>query len=385
MSIGFTMKEIRENYLNKVKRVIIKIGSKALSNGKDKISRRIIQNLTISIHELRKRDIEVILITSGAILAGNEYLNINVKNTNIIKKQVLSSLGQIKLMTIYSEFFQEKNILVSQLLLTNDIFQDRKRFLNARATILELLKMNIIPIVNENDTVSIDEIMFGDNDILASKVASMVDAEFLILLTDIDGLYNGNPKKNKNAKLINLISEKEFDSKILSDTDDKISAGGMTSKIYAALNVSKFGIPTIIANGMKKNIINNIFSYKDIGTMIVPSDKFVKNRKKWIGIGLKTSGKIFIDDGAASAIIHKGKSLLPSGIKKVQGTFEKGQQVVIINDSNSENIAKGLISYSSNELNKIIGKKSSQIESILGYKYSDEIIHRDNLIIEKTI
>ena len=379
------MKEIRENYLNKVKRVIIKIGSKALSNGKDKISRRIIQNLTISIHELRKRDIEVILITSGAILAGNEYLNINVKNTNIIKKQVLSSLGQIKLMTIYSEFFQEKNILVSQLLLTNDIFQDRKRFLNARATILELLKMNIIPIVNENDTVSIDEIMFGDNDILASKVASMVDAEFLILLTDIDGLYNGNPKKNKNAKLINLISEKEFDSKILSDTDDKISAGGMTSKIYAALNVSKFGIPTIIANGMKKNIINNIFSYKDIGTMIVPSDKFVKNRKKWIGIGLKTSGKIFIDDGAASAIIHKGKSLLPSGIKNVQGTFEKGQQVVIINDSNSENIAKGLISYSSNELNKIIGKKSSQIESILGYKYSDEIIHRDNLIIEKTI
>ncbi len=379
------MKEIRENYLNKVRRVIIKIGSKALSNGKNKISRRIIQNLTISIHELRKRDIEVILITSGAILAGNEYLNINVKNTNIIKKQVLSSLGQIKLMTIYSEFFQEKNILVSQLLLTNDIFQNRKRFLNARATILELLKMNIIPIVNENDTVSIDEIMFGDNDILASKVASMVDAEFLILLTDIDGLYNGNPKKNKNAKLINLISEKEFDSKILSDTDDNISAGGMTSKIYAALNVSKFGIPTIIANGMKKNIINKIFSYKDIGTMIIPSDKFVKNRKKWIGIGLKTSGKIFIDNGAASAIIHKGKSLLPSGIKNVQGTFEKGQQVLIINDSNSENIAKGLISYSSTELNKIIGKKSSQIESILGYKYSDEIIHRDNLIIEKTI
>ena len=325
------------------------------------------------------------MITSGAILAGNEYLNINVRNTNIIKKQVLSSLGQIKLMTIYSEYFKEKNILVSQLLLTNDIFQDRKRFLNARATILELLKMDIIPIVNENDTVSIDEIMFGDNDILASKVASMVDAEFLILLTDIDGLYNGNPKKNKNAKLISMISEKDFDSNILSDTDDNISAGGMTSKIYAALNVSKFGMPTIIANGMKKNIISNIFSYKDIGTMIVPSSKFVKNRKKWIGIGLKTSGKIFIDNGAASAIIHKGKSLLPSGIKRVQGSFEKGQQVAIINETNLENIAKGLISYSSDELNKIIGKKSSQIQSILGYKYADEIIHRDNLIIEKTI
>lgn len=385
MSIGFAMNQIRENYLSKVKRVIIKIGSKALSNGKTKISRRVIQNLVTSIQELRKRKIEVILITSGAILAGNEYLNINVRNTNIIKKQVLSSLGQIKLMTIYSEYFKEKNILVSQLLLTNDIFQDRKRFLNARATILELLKMDIIPIVNENDTVSIDEIMFGDNDILASKVASMVDAEFLILLTDIDGLYNGNPKKNKNAKLISMISEKDFDSNILSDTDDNISAGGMTSKIYAALNVSKFGMPTIIANGMKKNIISNIFSYKDIGTMIVPSSKFVKNRKKWIGIGLKTSGKIFIDNGAASAIIHKGKSLLPSGIKRVQGSFEKGQQVAIINETNLENIAKGLISYSSDELNKIIGKKSSQIQSILGYKYADEIIHRDNLIIEKTI
>ena len=269
------MNQIRENYLSKVKRVIIKIGSKALSNGKTKISRRVIQNLVTSIQELRKRKIEVVLITSGAILAGNEYLNINVKNTNIIKKQVLSSLGQIKLMTIYSEYFKEKNILVSQLLLTNDIFQDRKRFLNARATILELLKMDIIPIVNENDTVSIDEIMFGDNDILASKVASMVDAEFLILLTDIDGLYNGNPKKNKNAKLISMISEKDFDSNILSDTDDNISAGGMTSKIYAALNVSKFGMPTIIANGMKKNLISNIFSYKDICTMIVPSSKFV--------------------------------------------------------------------------------------------------------------
>ena len=285
-------------------------------------------------------------------------------------------------MTIYSEFFQKEKTRVSQLLLTNDIFQDRKRFLNARAMILELLKMNIVPIVNENDTVSIDEIMFGDNDILASKVASMVDANFLILLTDTDGLYDGNPKKNKNVNLLSMISDDQFDRNILSDSKDNISSGGMTSKIDAALNVSKFGIPTIIANGMKKDILLKIFSFKDIGTMISPSNKSVKSRKKWIGIGLKTSGKIFVDKGAAEAIVKKGKSLLPSGIKKVEGNFEKGQQVIIIDDSSKKNIARGLISYSSEDLTKIIGIKSSQIESVLGYKYSDEIINRDNLIVD---
>ena len=377
------MKHVRKTYIDKIRRVVIKIGSKALSNGKDKISRKIISNLVNSISVLRKKNIEVILITSGAILAGNETLKINIKNSNIIKKQVLSSLGQIKLMTMYSEAFKKSQTKVSQLLLTNDIFQDRKRFLNARATILELLKMKIIPIVNENDTVSIDEIMFGDNDILASKVAAMIDSDLLILLTDIDGLYDGNPKKNKSAKLLNYITSEEFDRKVLADTKENISAGGMTSKVDAAMNVSKFGIPTIIANGMVNKVIDNIFSFKEIGTIIIPSKISVKSKKRWIGLGLKTSGKIFIDSGAVNAILKKGKSLLPSGIININGTFEKGQQVAIFCDKTKKLIAKGLISYSSIDLQKISGKKSSQIEKILGFKYSDEIINRDNLIIEK--
>tara|TARA_Y100001936_G_scaffold18623_1_gene15696 strand:- start:5342 stop:6481 length:1140 start_codon:yes stop_codon:yes gene_type:complete len=377
------MKHVRKTYIDKIRRVVIKIGSKALSNGKDKISRKIISNLVNSISVLRKKNIEVILITSGAILAGNETLKINIKNSNIIKKQVLSSLGQIKLMTMYSEAFKKSQTKVSQLLLTNDIFQDRKRFLNARATILELLKMKIIPIVNENDTVSIDEIMFGDNDILASKVAAMIDSDLLILLTDIDGLYDGNPKKNKSAKLLNYITSEEFDRKVLADTKENISAGGMTSKVDAAMNVSKFGIPTIIANGMVNKVIDNIFSFKEIGTIIIPSKISVKSKKRWIGLGLKTSGKIFIDSGAVNAILKKGKSLLPSGIININGNFEKGQQVAIFCDKTKKLIAKGLISYSSIDLEKISGKKSSQIEKILGFKYSDEIINRDNLIIEK--
>ena len=377
------MKHVRKTYIDKIRRVVIKIGSKALSNGKDKISRKIISNLVNSISVLRKKNIEVILITSGAILAGNETLKINIKNSNIIKKQVLSSLGQIKLMTMYSEAFKKSQTKVSQLLLTNDIFQDRKRFLNARATILELLKMKIIPIVNENDTVSIDEIMFGDNDILASKVAAMIGSDLLILLTDIDGLYDGNPKKNKSAKLLNYITSEEFDRKVLADTKENISAGGMTSKVDAAMNVSKFGIPTIIANGMVNKVIDNIFSFKEIGTIIIPSKISVKSKKRWIGLGLKTSGKIFIDSGAVNAILKKGKSLLPSGIININGNFEKGQQVAIFCDKTKKLIAKGLISYSSIDLEKISGKKSSQIEKILGFKYSDEIINRDNLIIEK--
>ena len=377
------MKHVRKTYIDKIRRVVIKIGSKALSNGKDKISRKIISNLVNSISVLRKKNIEVILITSGAILAGNETLKINIKNSNIIKKQVLSSLGQIKLMTMYSEAFKKSQTKVSQLLLTNDIFQDRKRFLNARATILELLKMKIIPIVNENDTVSIDEIMFGDNDILASKVAAMIGSDLLILLTDIDGLYDGNPKKNKSAKLLNYITSEEFDRKVLADTKENISAGGMTSKVDAAMNVSKFGIPTIIANGMVNKVIDNIFSFKEIGTIIIPSKRSVKSKKRWIGLGLKTSGKIFIDSGAVNAILKKGKSLLPSGIININGNFEKGQQVAIFCDKTKKLIAKGLISYSSIDLEKISGKKSSQIEKILGFKYSDEIINRDNLIIEK--
>lgn len=383
MSIDIAMSEIREEYLSKTKRVVIKIGSKALSNGGSSISKKILSNLVSSVCNLRKKGLEVILITSGAIVAGNKIFKINLKNLNIVKKQVLSSVGQINLMSMYSEIFKTKGYKVSQLLLTNDIFQDRKRFLNVKTTLLELLKMGIVPIVNENDTVSIDEIMFGDNDILASKVSSMISADSLILLTDTDGLFDKNPKDNSSAKLINTISEDKFDRRVLKDSKKNISFGGMTSKIDAALNVSKYGIPTIIANGMKTKIIDKIFKYENVGTMIIPNIRTIKSRKQWIGMGLKTAGKLLLDDGAIEAIISKGKSLLPSGIKSVEGRFVKGQQVECISISTGQSIARGLTSYSSDELEKIKGKKSNQIVSILGYKYSDEVINRDNMIVDK--
>ena len=219
--------------------------------------------------------------------------------------------------------------------------------------------------------------------LLASKVSSMISADSLVLLTDTDGLFDQNPKDNTSAKLIATISEDKFDRRVLRDSKKNISFGGMTSKIDAALNVSKYGIPTIIANGMKAKIIDKIFKYENVGTMIIPNIRTVKSRKQWIGMGLKTAGKLLLDDGAIDAIISKGKSLLPSGIQSIEGRFAKGQQVECVSISTGKSIARGLTSYSSDELEKIRGKKSNQIISILGYKYSDEVINRDNMIVEK--
>jgi len=373
----------RQSIFKKINRVIIKIGSKALAD-KDNISYDRIKFLANDIRRLRESGIECLLVSSGAILAGNEFFNFNLKRLNIIKKQAVSSLGQVKLMSYYIKAFSKKEINVSQLLLTNDIFNDRKRFLNTRAMILELLKMGIVPIINENDTVSIDEIMFGDNDILASKVAAMMDADLLILLTDIDGLYSNNPKTNKRAKLISSLDEESFDSQVINDSESQVSFGGMSSKINAALDVSKFGIPTIIANGKNKNVLKDIFSYKDVGTAIIPSSIKVGNRKKWIGMGPKSSGKLYLDSGAANAIVNNRKSLLPSGIVKIEGSFKKGQQVLCVRLKDNLPIARGLISYNSDETNLIKGKKSSEIQKILGYKYSDEIINRDNMVLMQT-
>jgi len=371
----------RKKILGDIKRVVVKIGSKALSNKQNKLSPSKIEFLASAVDHLRSKSIECLIVSSGSILAGNELFSLNIKNLNIVKKQALASLGQVKLMSYYIKAFQSRKIDVSQLLLTNDIFTDRKRFLNTRATILELIKMKIIPIINENDTVSVDEIMFGDNDILASKVASMMDADCLILLTDIDGLYDSNPKKNKKAELIRILQEDEFDSKVIHDTSTDISFGGMKSKIDAALEVAKFGIPTIIANGKKKNELLRIFQYEDVGTAIVPNPIKIKNKKKWIGMGPKSSGKLFLDDGASEAIIKRGKSLLPSGILKIEGKFSKGQQVTCINNHTKKPIARGLISYNSEEIQLVKGKKSGEIERILGYKYSDEVINRDNMVL----
>ncbi|MGH7890059.1 MAG: glutamate 5-kinase, partial [Thermodesulfobacteriota bacterium] len=284
-------------------------------------------------------------------------------------------------MWYYEKAFSAFGERVAQILLTHDGLSLRKRFLNARKTLFTLLQMGVIPIVNENDTVAVEEIMFGDNDNLAALVTSLVEADLLVLLTDIDGLYNKNPRDNRDAELISVIEEVDHRvEKIAGETLGKTTTGGMKTKIEASKTAAAFGVPTIIANGKKANSLSAIFSGKELGTLFLPAEEKIKGRQHWIAFTLKPSGEIVIDDGAKKAIKSFGKSLLPAGIKDVNGVFEVGELVRCI-DEKGEEVARGLTSYNSDDLKKIVGAKTSDIEKILGYKYSDEIIHRDDLVV----
>src|SRR3990172_5703649 len=351
----------RKTFLSQAKRVVIKIGSSVLTNEYGVLSEGVFDEIAGEISRIKSRGIEPIIVSSGAIAAGMKKLNLGVKPRDISMKQAIAACGQSALMWYYEKAFSAFGEKVAQILLTHDVLSVRKRFLNARKTLFTLLGMGVIPIVNENDTVAVEEIMLGDNDNLAALVTSLVEADLLVLLTDIEGLYNKDPRNHRDAELITLIDE----------IDERIEA----SKTAAA-----FGVPTIIANGKKPTKLSEIFSGKDIGTLFLPAKEKLKGRKHWIAFTLKPSGEIRIDDGAKRAISSSGKSLLPAGIKDVSGEFEVGELVRCIDEGGIE-VARGLSSYSSDEIRKIAGAKTSEIEKILGYRYSDEVIHRDDLVV----
>jgi glutamate 5-kinase len=298
-------------------------------------------------------------------------------------KQAIAACGQSALIWYYEKAFSAFNEKVAQILLTHDGFSVRKRFLNARKTLFTLLRMGVIPVVNENDTVAVEEIMFGDNDNLAALVTSLVESDLLVLLTDIDGFYNGDPRKYKDAELISEISviNKKVEE-IAGGTRGKTTTGGMRTKIQAVKTAAAFGVPTIIANGKKPAMLSNIFSGAEMGTLFLPAKERLKGRKHWIAFTHRPSGAIIVDEGAKKAILFSGKSLLPSGIKGVHGEFEAGELIKCVDEIGIE-VARGLASYSSGEIMKILGAKTADIEKILGYKYSDEVIHRDDLVVSK--
>jgi glutamate 5-kinase len=330
---------------------------------------------------LRKSGIEFIIVSSGAIASGMKKLGIEKRATDIHTKQAIAACGQSSLMWSYEKAFSIFELNVAQILLTHNGFSDRKRFLIARKTIQRLLEMGIIPIVNENDTVAIEEIMIGDNDNLAALVTSMTESDLMILLTNIDGIYSDDPRKNKNAEFIPVINEIDNEiKKIDGGTSGKTTTGGMKTKIEAVKKASAFGVPSIVANGEKSDAIKRIFSGEDYGTLVLPSQDKLRARKHWIAFNLKAAGNIVLDDGAKDAILKKGKSLLPSGILKAQGNFGIGDCVICIDEKGNE-IARGISTYSAEEVRKIAGKKTGEIEKILGYKYSDEVIHRDDLAV----
>lgn len=374
----------RKLILANIKRVLIKIGSAVLT-GENGLDLQIIEQLVDEMAQLTKDGYQIVIVTSGAIASGKHRMGITGKLKSMPQKQAAAAIGQSRLMRVYSNSFGKYGIFVAQILLTMSDLTDRKRFLNVRNTLSTIIDWGVIPIINENDSVAVDEIKFGDNDHLAAMITNIIDGHLLINLTSTEGLYDRSPSKSKKAKLITLV--KEFTEEIESAATDEtteVGLGGMKSKVIAAKAVTASGIPCIIAPGKKKGVLHDIFAGKEIGTLFVPSRDHLSSKKYWIAFTLKSQGKLFLDEGAKKALIEEGKSLLPSGIINVEGDFSIGDPVTCV-DMEGTQLAKGLVNYNSSDIRKIMGLKTSRIEQVLGYKDYDEIIHRDNLAVIKEV
>jgi len=364
-----------------MKRVVVKIGSNILAHDEEGLDIKRIATISRELSDIQDKGYDVVVVSSGAIAAGMRKLGLKTKPKDIQHKQAAAAVGQSTLMWAYERSFATWGKKVAQVLLTRDDFADRKRYINSKNTFLTLLSYRVFPIVNENDTVSTDEIKFGDNDHLASLVASLVEAERLIILSDVDGLYTLDPKSNEQATLINCVDA------ITPDIEERaggagsvIGTGGMYSKVLAAKRAVAHGIIVHIISGKKEGVLTGIMEGRLAGTLFRPREEKLSSRKGWIAYGSRAKGSITLDDGAVKALIENGKSLLPSGIVSVYGEFDIGDAVYCL-DSRGNRIAKGLTNYAASDMKKISGKRTSQIEEILGYKYSDEAIHRDNLVI----
>jgi glutamate 5-kinase len=374
-------KSIRRETFGKARRIVVKVGSSILASVEKGLHHEVFSHLCREISELKRQGYEIVLVSSGAIAAGMEKLGYKTRPQSITQKQATAAVGQSRLMNIYESHFSHHQQMVAQILLTHDDLSHRRRFLNARNTLLTLLELGIIPIINENDTVVVDEIKFGDNDNLSALITNLIEADLLIILTDIDGLFDADPRLNPRARFISLVEDIDVEMwGMVGETTSETSVGGMLSKIQAAQKASRFGIPTVVACGTKKEVLHHILKGKEVGTLILPKIEALSSRKHWIAFNLKPLGDVIVDDGAKKAIIQRGKSLLPSGVVKVRGSFDRGDPVSCLGPRGKE-FARGLVNYSTSELEKIKGLRSEQIEMALGYKYSDEVIHRDDLVV----
>ena len=370
----------RKGQLANVRRILVKVGSAVLT-GEDGLDLNIIEQLVGDIAALRERGCQVVLVSSGAIASGKHRMGIEGKLKSIPQKQAAAAVGQGRLMRVYSNAFGKHGLFVGQVLLTMSDITDRKRFLNIRNTLFTLMDWGVITIINENDTVAVDEIKFGDNDHLAAMVANIVEAHLVINLTSTEGLYDRNPTDSRKAKLIPLVTEitPEIEAAATEEATP-VGMGGMKSKVQAAKKVIASGIPYIIAPGRRVGVLQEIMDGKETGTLFLPPAEHLNSRKYWIAFTLRSRGRVLIDDGAKEALIRDGKSLLPSGVTQVEGDFALGDPVTCV-DAAGNAIAKGLVNYSADEIRKIMGLKSSRIEQVLGYKDYDEVIHRDNLAV----
>ena len=365
-------------YLKNSKIIVIKIGSSLLIDDNKKIRKKWLSEFAKDIHDLLKQNKKVIIVSSGAIAMGCRKLNLQKKSLKLDKSQAVASIGQIELMNLFSKIFDKSKINISQILLTLEDTEQRRRALNAKRTFDNLFQLGFVPIVNENDSIATSEIKYGDNDRLASRVAQISGADSLILLSDVDGLYTQNPKIYKNAKLLKEIKNIDKDiEKIATKSISEHGTGGMKTKIDAAKICQLSGCQMAIANGLLTRPIKKIINENNC-TWFLPKITKLDARKKWIISSISPKGKIIIDDGARQALAN-GKSLLAAGIKNVSGKFKKGDHIKILDKKNFE-CARGLSSFSSDEIIKIMGHHSKEIEKLLGYVAKSEVIHKDDMV-----
>jgi glutamate 5-kinase len=371
----------RNSYLQNINRLVIKLGSNILTTDQG-LNVTVIRHLAMQVHQLIEKGKQVSIVSSGAMAAGMRKLNLKSRPTEIPLKQAIAAIGQAGLIQEYEKAFDFFDHKVAQVLLTRTDLSNRTRYLNARNTIRALLAWNVTPIINENDTVAVEEIKFGDNDHLSAMIALMLNADLLINLTDIEGLFDKNPRTNNDAALIPMVASINRDiEKCASGIPGTLGTGGMLTKIKAAQKVTTAGIPMIIARA-SMDVLTQILDGQDMGTFFIPKNQKMKNRKCWIAFSKKTRGHLQIDEGANHAILKKGKSLLPIGVIGVQGKFSIGDAISIETQSGQE-IGIGLTNYSSDDIQLIMRKKSHEIEQILGEKPYDEIVHRDNMVITR--
>ena len=373
---------MRTILLAHVKRVVIKIGSGVISDHSGLDLDRI-ATLCEDVHALRQRGYEVILVTSAAVAAGKADLGIkgSALNLPLPLKQAAAAIGQSRLMRAYKDALHKHGLTAAQVLLTRDDLANRRRYLNARNTLMTLLEYGVVPVINENDTVVIDEIRFGDNDNLSAMTTNLVEAQLLVILSDVDGLYDSDPRHNTEARLISEVERITPEIEAMAGREETLlGTGGMTTKLKAAKRATLFGAGTAIINGLTPHNLLYLFDGHELGTYFLPARDPMAARKHWIAFTKKPKGKLILDDGAHNAVAERGKSLLPSGIKQLDGTFERGDAVRLC-DLNGKEFAKGVTNYNSAELIRIIGKNTREILQILGYQYGDEVVHRDNLVI----
>ena len=369
-----------KSQIDKAKRIVVKIGSILLVDGKTgELHTAWLNSLGEDVAAFRARGQEIIIVSSGAVALGRRYLGFKPGELKLEEKQAAAAAGMVRLSHAYQETFGQHKLSIAQILLTLDDSENRRRYLNARSTIMTLMEVGAVPLINENDTIATDEIRFGDNDRLAARVASMVSADLLILLSDIKGLYTVDPALDKKAMLVKAVTQLTPEIEAMASNNVALdSSGGMPTKLAAAKQCIESGCHMVICEGREMFPLSTLEKGADC-TWFIPSGNPRTARKRWISGSLQSLGSIIVDDGAATALKH-GRSLLPAGVCRIEGSFQRGDAVTICTTDGRE-IGRGLIAYSSEDAAKIIGHKTSEIENLLGYRGRDEIIHRDDLAI----